>query len=222
MLEAAIFDWDGVVVDSSDAHEKSWKQLADEAGYPWKDEYFHLGFGKRNAIIIPEIYQWTEDPEEIAALGDRKEALYREILVGSGLEPLPGALELFRELQAAGVPMAVGTSTPRENVETVLGIIGAEGFFEAIIASEDVSRGKPCPEVFLKGAQALGVEPANCVVFEDAVYGVEAGLEGGMKVVGLTTTHGKEHFREHPPHRIVRNLADVSLTFLKELWEEDR
>jgi beta-phosphoglucomutase len=218
MLAGAIFDWDGVVVDSSAAHKQSWEMLAGERGLTLPPNHFSRSFGRKNQVIIPEIYQWSTDPEEIEELGRRKEALYREILKETGLDPLPGALELFSALKTAGIPMAVGTSTPRENVETVIGLIGAEGFFDVIIAAEDVDRGKPDPEVFLKGADGIGVEPGDCVVFEDAAYGIEAALQGGMKAVALTTTHSREHFADLSPHRIVANLGDVTPDMLKTLW----
>ncbi len=218
MFGGAIFDWDGVVVDSSSAHRESWERLAGERGLSLPENHFARSFGRKNEVIIPEIYQWATDPGKIAELGRRKEALYREIITDTGLEPLPGALEVFRELKTAGIPMAVGTSTPGRNVEAVIRLIGAEGFFTAIIPAEEVTHGKPDPEVFLKGAAALGVAPEACVVFEDATYGVEAALAGGMKAVALTTTYPAETFKPLRPHRIVRNLGDVSVAFLEDLW----
>lgn len=218
MLQAAIFDWDGVVVDSSAAHLESWERIAEERGLPLPENHFALGFGKRNQVIIPDIYRWSKDPDEIEELGNRKEALYREILATTGLVPLPGAIELFRQLKSAGIPMAVGTSTPRENVDTVIHMIGADGFFDAVISAGDVARGKPDPEVFLKAGDALGVEPANCVVFEDAVYGIEAALAGGMKAVALLTTHPAAHFDGTRPHAFIRDLSEVDQEFLQALW----
>lgn len=219
MFKAAIFDWDGVVVDSSAAHKASWELLAKQRGLPLPENHFALGFGKKNQTIIPSIYEWSQDPDEIEELGFAKEELYRRILKESGLNPaLPGAIDLFKELKAAGFPMAVGTSTPRENVDLVIELIGAEGFFGAIISAEDVSHGKPDPEVFLKGAEALGIDPACCVVFEDAVYGIEAALAGGMKAVCLTTTHPTEYFDSIQPHAFVNNLAGVNLQFLQDLY----
>ncbi|MGC9450855.1 MAG: HAD family hydrolase [Oceanipulchritudo sp.] len=218
MLRAAIFDWDGVVVDSSAAHKESWERLAAERDLPLPENHFERSFGKKNQLIIPEIYGWSEDLDEIEQLGNRKEALYREILVSTGLEPLPGALRLFAELKAAGIPMAVGTSTPHLNIETVLPMIGASGFFGAVIAAEDVARGKPDPEVFLKAASALGADPADCVVFEDTLHGIEAALAGGMKAVALTTSHPESHFASSPPHAVVPDLSEVCLPFLRQLW----
>lgn len=219
MLEAVIFDWDGVVVDSSAAHKASWERLAEERNLLLPDNHFTLSFGRVNKVIIPDIFRWTLDPELIEELANRKEELYREILDVTGLDPLPGALEIMVSLRDAGIPMAVGTSTPRKNVDAVIGMIGAEGFFDAIISSEDVNKGKPDPEVFLKAAHALGASPENCVVFEDSLYGIQAALSGGMKAVALTTTHRVSQFDTTWPHRIVNSLADVSLIMLLNLWE---
>jgi beta-phosphoglucomutase family hydrolase len=219
MLEAVIFDWDGVVVDSSAAHKASWEQLAEERNLVLPDNHFTLSFGRINKVIIPEIFRWTLDSEQIKELSDRKEILYREILAKTGLAALPGALNLFNDLKDAGIPMAIGTSTPLENVKAVIQMIGAQDNFDAIISSEDVSRGKPDPEVFLKAADALGAAPGNCVVFEDALYGIQAALAARMKAVALTTTHRVKHFDSTWPHMIVSTLADVSLSMLLNLWK---
>jgi len=220
MLKAAIFDWDGVVIDSSRPHRLSWERLARERGLALPPNHFERGFGKKNQTIIPEIYKWSSDPEEIEELGNAKEALYRKILEEEGLNPLPGAVRLFRELKEAGIPIAVGTSTPHANVECVIKLIGADGFFDAVIAAEDVDRGKPDPEVFLMGARKLGVAPEDCVVFEDSAHGIEAALAGGMRAVCLTTTHPRDHFHDHPPDRFVADLSEVNLEFLQSLWED--
>lgn len=219
MLEAVIFDWDGVVVDSSAAHKASWEQLAEERSLILPDDHFTLSFGRTNSVIIPDIFRWTLDEEFIKGLADRKEFLYREKLKETGLDPLPGALNFFQDLKDAGIPMAVGTSSPMKNVETVIEMIGAKDFFDVIISSEDVQVGKPDPEVFLKAAAALGIAPEGCVVFEDSLYGIQAALAAGMKSVALTTTHRISHFDPTWPHRIVSSLEDASLSMLLNLWK---
>ena len=120
MLEAVIFDWDGVVVDSSAAHKSSWERLAEERDLILPEDHFTKSFGRINKVIIPELFHWTTDPDKIQELADRKEALYREILKETGLEPLPGVRNIIMDLKAAGIPMVVGTSTPLENVEAVI------------------------------------------------------------------------------------------------------
>jgi len=185
----AIFDWDGVIIDSSRQHDESWDRLAAEVGKALPEGHFKAGFGRKNEFIIPNILKWEDDPAKVVELSLRKEALYREIVVERGLEPLPGVRTWLERLAAAGVPCAVGSSTHRKNIEVSLDVLGLHGFFREIVSSEDVSHGKPDPEVFLKAAQKIGVPPARSVVFEDAHVGIEAAHRAGMKVIAVATTN---------------------------------
>jgi HAD superfamily hydrolase (TIGR01509 family) len=185
----AIFDWDGVVIDSSKHHEESWERLAREIGQALPPGHFKQGFGRKNEFIIPELLHWTSEPAEIRRLSLRKEALYREVVAEWGLEALPGVRMWLERLRAAGVPCAIGSSTHRANIDLSLGLIGLAEFFSGIVTAEDVSHGKPDPEVFVKAAGRIGRAPTGCVVFEDAFVGFQAARAGGMKVVGVATTH---------------------------------
>jgi beta-phosphoglucomutase family hydrolase len=187
-----IFDWDGVVIDSHAQHEESWKLLFEELGQPMPADFFKKTFGMRNQQIIPEWFTFLEDRHEkavIQRLGDRKEELYREIIKRDGIEPLPGVVDLLKELQSLGIPAAVGSSTPRKNLDTIMSVIGVDGYFQQIVSAEDVNFGKPAPDVFLKAAEKIQRDPANCVVIEDAHVGIEAGKRAGMRVVAVATTH---------------------------------
>ncbi len=216
-----LFDWDGVVVDSSRQHEESWEALAEEEGLPLFDGHFKLGFGKRNQLIIPEILKWANDPTEIERLGDRKEVLYRAIIARSGIRPLPGVRAFAQALIDNGIPFAVGSSTPRANIEAVMKGAGIENLFGPIVAAGDVERGKPNPEVFLKAAQAIGVDPNRCVVFEDSLSGIEAGLAGGMTVVAVTTTNPRETLQEAGAALVVDSFEALSLELLRDLVFSD-
>lgn len=220
MKIGVLWDWDGVVIDSSRQHEKSWERLAQEEGKPLPEDHFIRGFGKKNAVIIPGILQWTKDPEEIQRLSLRKEELYREILKEPEEEPrlIPGVLDFIKQLSKAGLPNVVGTSTERENVSVITEHFGFREHLTGIVASEDVSEGKPDPEVFLKAAALAGVAPASCVVFEDSLHGLEAGLRGGMKVVGVATTQPTEVLLEKGAHEVIPDFQSVDLAFLKKLF----
>jgi HAD superfamily hydrolase (TIGR01509 family) len=185
----ALFDWDGVIIDSSKHHEVSWERLAREAGRPLPEGHFKKGFGRKNEFIIPEILGWTRDAAEILRLSLRKEELYRTVVADRGLDPLPGVRTWLERLRDAGVPCAIGSSTHRANIDLSLGLIGLAEFFSAIVTAEDVSHGKPDPEVFLTAAARLDRLPERCVVFEDALVGIEAAHAGGMRVVAVATTH---------------------------------
>jgi beta-phosphoglucomutase family hydrolase len=214
---AAIFDWDGVILDSSRQHEESWNLLARENGLPLPPDFFRRSFGMKNERIIPELLGWTRDPERVRALGDRKEALYRELIRRDGVQPLPGVREWLSMLRAAGIPCAVGSSTPRENIDCVMDTLGLRDFFRVIVAGQDVTHGKPHPEVFLRAAERLGVAPARCVVFEDAHVGLEAARAAGMKVVGVATTHPPESLRQ--ADRVVRRLDELSVAEIAAWFE---
>lgn len=189
-----IFDWDGVVIDSHAQHEESWNLLFAELGKPMPEGFFKRTFGMRNQQIIPMCFTFVaaDDHAEIARLGDRKEELYREILRRDGIEPLPGVLPLLREMKALGHPRVVGSSTPRKNIEAVMAMAGLEGLFDDVVSAEDVTMGKPDPQVFLRAAEKISRDPARCVVFEDAFVGIEAGKRAGAKVVAVATTHPVE------------------------------
>jgi beta-phosphoglucomutase family hydrolase len=188
----AIFDWDGVVIDSSSHHEESWERLAAETGFPLPPDLFKKGFGMKNTFIIPKLLKWTETPDEVRRLSLRKEELYREIVVERGIAPLPGVTGWLDELRRYGIPCAIGSSTERLNIDTILTVLGIGHYFSAIVSADDVSRGKPDPEVFLTAAQRIEREPVRCVVFEDALVGIDAARRGGMKVVGVATTNSVE------------------------------
>jgi beta-phosphoglucomutase family hydrolase len=208
-LFGAIFDWDGVIIDSAQLHEQSWHQLAAELGTSVRPGSFIRGFGMKSAQIIATIHRWATDPETVAKLADRKETLYRELLAKNEIEPLPGVVEWLHRLHEANVPCAVASSTQRANIEAVLRRVGLDQPFAAIVSAEDVSQGKPDPQVFLKAAERLKIEAQRCIVFEDAQVGIEAGHAAGMKVIAVTTTHGAGELRA--ADLIVSQLNDLSI-----------
>jgi beta-phosphoglucomutase family hydrolase len=213
---AVIFDWDGVIVDSSRAHETAWEQLGAETGRALPAGHFKAGFGRKNEHIIPHILGWDLLPAEVVRLGRRKEELYRDVLRQSGIEPLPGVREFLRALNAAGVPCAVGSSTERLNIDTIMGVIGLGACFATIVSADDVTKGKPDPQVFLLGAQRLGVPAARCVVFEDAFAGLEAARAGGMKAIAVATTHPAAALISRAD-RVVRRMDEVTVADLRAL-----
>ncbi|RMD79641.1 MAG: HAD family hydrolase, partial [Lentisphaerae bacterium] len=146
--------------------------------------------------IIPELFGWTDDPAEIRRLADMKEAIFREQIREQGIEPLPGVVTLLQTLQSHGIPPAIGTSTPAANLECILEITGLAPYFAARVCSEDVTRGKPDPEVFLQAARRLGADPTRCVVFEDAPVGITAAKAAGMHCVAVATTRAPEQLRQ--------------------------
>lgn len=218
MLKGVLFDWDGVIIDSHHAHEVAWEEMALELGQPLPEGFFKATFGMRNDKIIPEFTTWStkEDTERTQQLGDRKEALYRAVIRRDGIEPLPGVITLLKELNAAGIPCSVGSSTSRENILTIMEMTGLAPYFAAITAEKDVTRGKPDPQVFLKAAEKIHCPAECCVVFEDAHVGIAAALAAGAKAVAVGTTHPLETFTT--AHYRVQTLESINLEILRSLF----
>ncbi|MES2307924.1 MAG: HAD family phosphatase [Verrucomicrobiota bacterium] len=198
----AIFDWDGVLIDSSSHHEESWRALVLENGRKFSPDFFKKSFGMKNNRIIPEVLGWTQDPVEIKKISDRK------IVKKRPLQALPGAVQWVTELKAKEIPRVIASSTDRKNIELGLQIIGLDGFFTEIVSAEDVNQGKPNPDVFLKAAEKIKMLPRECIVFEDAHVGIEAARRAHIKVVALMTTHSKESL--HEADYIIENLEEMN------------
>ncbi len=209
-----IFDMDGVLVDSTEAHFVAWSRLGERIGTPCPRELFDRTFGMHNNQIIPI---WLGDdlpPERVAELSSEKEAIYREE-AASLLEPLPGAVALIESLSRAGTRLAVGSSGPAANVRLVLGILGVSDHFTALSTGDEVTHGKPDPEVFLIASRKLELPPARCIVIEDAPQGVEAGIRAGCRVIAVTSTRPAADLSG--AHRIVESLEELDAGAMRSL-----
>jgi len=216
MLRAVIFDWDGVVVDSSDHHERSWEILASRRALPLPPDHFKRGFGKKNNVIIPDL-GWAVDPQEVAELAQEKEETYRALVREKGIQPLPGVRELLAALRSREIPCAIGSSTERANLDLPLDLMGLRDFFRMIVSGEEVVHGKPDPSVFLLAAERLGLAPAECVVIEDALVGIEAARQAGMPVVAVATTNPLDALGA--ANAAVPSMAEVTPELLASLAE---
>ncbi|WP_018289828.1 HAD family phosphatase [Verrucomicrobium sp. 3C] len=186
---AALFDWDGVIADSASRHLESWHRLAQEEGRTLPPGFFLPSFGRKNDWVIPHLLRWTDDPREVFRLSERKEGLFRAIVAERGIDLYPGALALCRSLAEGSIPAAIASSTARANIELILDQWNMRRLFRTVVAAEEVRRGKPDPEVFCLAAKEVGFPPEECIVFEDAPAGVEAGKRAGMRVIAVTTTN---------------------------------
>ncbi len=203
MTGAVLWDLDGTLVDSADYHWQSWRRAMDAEGLPITYQQFLDSFGQKNDRILANWLGAGADPERIHRIGDMKEREYRRLARESGLEPLPGAPEWLARLHADGWRQAIASSAPFANVEVMLAALRIDDAFDAIVSAEDVTAGKPDPQVFLKAAEKLGASPSQCVVVEDAAAGIEAARRAGMRSVGVSRTATLE------ADVFVRSLADL-------------
>ncbi|MES2279676.1 MAG: beta-phosphoglucomutase [Bacteroidota bacterium] len=186
-IKACIFDLDGVIVDTAIYHYQAWKRLANQLGFDFTEhdnEQLKGVSRTRSLEIILQLGGVTKTEAEREELASLKNTWYVEMI--SKMRPdeiLPGAKEFVEACRAAGIKTALGSAS--KNSMMILDKVGMTNLFDAIIDGNKVTKAKPDPEVFLKGAEELGINPSECVVFEDAIAGVEAAKAGGMKAVGI-------------------------------------
>ncbi|MBQ3082671.1 MAG: HAD family phosphatase [Alistipes sp.] len=192
-FRGAIFDMDGTLVDNSPVHVRAFEIFCNRYHVEGWREKFTTAFGRGNDEIMPMLL-----PEEIIrekgipALAEEKEAIYREIYAPE-IEPVKGLVELLQLLRKAGIRCAVGSSGCRANVDFVLEKCGIADYFEVVISGDMVSRCKPEPEIYLTAAQALGLDPKECIIFEDARAGFESARRAGAgRLVAIATTLQQE------------------------------
>lgn len=202
-----IFDMDGVLVDSAAPHLRSWQLLAEECGGSVTDEQFAGTFGRQNRDIIPILFGPVSEPR-MQALADRKEDIYRD-LIREDPPIIEGAVELIRGLREAGAALAVGSSGPPANIELVLVSMGVQSCISVVVSGDDVTRGKPDPQVFSLTADRLGLAPARCVVIEDAPVGLEAARAAGVRSVAITLYHPADAFEK--ADLVVPRLVDLTV-----------
>lgn len=187
MIEACLFDLDGVVVDTAKYHFIAWKALAEELGFEFtlEDNERLKGVSRMQSLeILLEIGNLRVSDREKLEMAEKKNALYVSYIEKmTPEETLPGVEKFLRELRAAGIRIALGSAS--KNAPMILEMIQLSGMFDAIVDGNSIAEAKPNPEVFLKGAEKLGVLPENCVVFEDAIAGIEAAQNANMYSVGI-------------------------------------
>jgi len=212
---AVLWDMDGTLVDSAEYHWLSWQEPLRRKGLQVTRERFLTTFGRRNDAVLRDLLGEDLADAEIVRIAAAKEEGYRALVREGGITPLPGVTDRLAALRAAGWRQAVASSAPRLNVATILDALGLADAFDAVAGEEDVTRGKPDPQIFLVAAAKLGIPPARCVVVEDAPAGLEAARRAGMRRIGVGTAHGAldadlvvASLAELPPDAFARLLAN--------------
>jgi beta-phosphoglucomutase len=211
---AALWDVDGTLIDSREYHWLSWQGALAAEGFNVTPEQFADSFGRRNDEILRGFFP-AYSAEEITRVGEAKEVVYRRLVRGRGIELLPGVRPWLERLRDAGWQQAVASSAPRANLEVIIEALGLSGYFAAVASAEDVTEGKPDPQVFLVAAAKLGVEPASCVVVEDAPAGTEAARRARMRSIGVLSSH-----TELTADIVVRTLEELPDTAFEDLLSQ--
>jgi HAD superfamily hydrolase (TIGR01509 family) len=213
---AILWDLDGVLADTGEAHYAAWRALFAERGETITRGQFAETFGMAN---LPILRQWLGDEpsdEELAALGLHKEELYRGFVEDS-VTPLPGVMELLEAAKDHAYRQAVASSGEMANIVTVIRALGIANYFDALVSGAFLPHSKPDPAIFLQSAGALGVPNSRCLVVEDGTVGVEAARRAGMACLAVTTTHPRERLQR--ADRVVDSLREISPKELFELVE---
>lgn len=208
---AALWDVDGTLIDSREYHWLSWRGALAGEGFKVTPEQFADSFGRRNDEILRGYFP-AYSSDDITRVGEAKEVAYRRLVREQGIGLLPGVRRWLDRLHEQGWRQAVASSAPRANLEVIVEALGLDGYFAAVAAAEDVTEGKPDPQVFLVAAAKLGVEPPDCVVVEDAPAGTEAARRAGMRCVGVLSSHG-----ELTADIVVRTLEELPDTAFEDL-----
>ena len=213
-IESIIFDMDGVLIDSGEAHKESWRILARELGAEIPDTRVAALFGRSSRDIIRALYGDDLPDETVARYDDRKERAFRERVRGR-MPAMRGAETLVRSLFDCGFSLAVGSSGPPENIHLCLEEMQIARFFSAVVTGLDVVYGKPDPQVFLLAADRLAADPGRCVVIEDAPAGVQAARRAGMKCIALVGSHPPATLQG--ADRVVTSLDDITPEIIQSL-----
>lgn len=210
-MKALIFDMDGTMIANKDYHDQAWirfcKTYHQDANI---DDFINRYSGKTNDAILELVFGKKLSKAEIIRFEEIKEAMYREAYAPH-FKPIDGLVDLLERAKTNGIPMAVATSAPTVNVDFVLDTANIRCFFDAIIDSSQIKEGKPSPEIFLKAAKALNVNPTNCVCFEDSKAGITASRAAGMYTVGIATEHSLSRLIDLGAHQAIVSFNEYLL-----------
>ncbi|MFB3922828.1 MAG: HAD family hydrolase [Terriglobia bacterium] len=219
---AAIFDMDGVLVDSNPYHLQKWEDLLKEHNIPFNPEDLPKQIlGIRNDTAFRHFFGEKLTKPQRRQLSEELEARFRSVF-SPHAKPLPGLTALIAECHAAGIPMAVASSAMSKNVEFIVDALGFRRYFAHLVTGDEVTHPKPDPEIYLKAAQHLGLQPSRCVAFEDSFVGVEAAKRAGMKCVGIASTFPLEELRAQThADLLVRSFEELNLDKLRQLFADN-
>ncbi len=195
--KGVIFDLDGTMVDNMMIHHAAWKKKLAEYGLDLTMEEIKENIHGINEEILSRLFGDRFTPEEVKRISGEKEKEYRSIF-SKQLTLIPGTMDFIKSLEKRGLGMAIATAAPPENVDFIVDGLEIRQFFKTILHADDVSKGKPDPEIFIKAMDKLGLQPGECVIFEDSPTGAKAAADSGCAVVIITTTHEKEDFLKIP------------------------
>jgi beta-phosphoglucomutase family hydrolase len=214
-LEAIVWDLDGVIADTAEYHYQAWREVLEKRGVEFSREDFMPLFGRRHDAIIKFVLGNGLPKKELETISEEKQQNYRRRLAGN-VRSMPGAVELIKSLYEYGLKQAIASSAVPENIEIVVKELCIADCFQAIINGMEVEEGKPDPQIFRLAAKRLKVKPENSMVIEDAIAGVVAAKQAGMKCIAVTNSHPKNSLKN--ADLVVDSLEKVGIFDLQKLY----
>lgn len=215
MLRGAIFDFDGVVVDSHPVHKRAWRKLLESMGRTASEEelQFVLDGRKREEILLH--FLGDLDAELIVEYGHRKEQFFRD--EAAAVQTVEGLESFLKDLADSHVVCAIASAGSRSRINLLLDRLVLKTYFRSVVTGDDVERGKPDPAIFLRAARDLQLEPVELIVFEDAQAGVKAARSAGMVCVGIAQPDSASTLLEVGANEVVPNFRGLCYSKLEGL-----
>lgn len=213
-----LFDMDGVIVHSNPAHKEAIQKFCKKYNQKVSQDFLENRlYGRTNKEWIPELFG-DISKERLRSLADEKEQMFRDMFIPEK-HIVEGIIPFLDHLKEKEIVIAVATSAPKENADYILNRLSIYDYFDAILDSSYVTKGKPHPEPYLNAAKAIDMDVQQCVVVEDSLSGVKSGLNAGAKVVGVSTTHSKQELSNC--HLVIENFERLTSKDLYHLFERD-
>lgn len=211
-----LFDMDGVIADTNPTHKEAIRIFCQRYGKEVSEQFLEEKvYGRTNKEWLPEVFKDKSD-EELLTYAEEKEKVFREMFKDH-LKAVDGLPSFLEKLKNAGIKMVVATSAPKVNADFILRGLQITSYFDTVLDSSHVDKGKPEPEVYLRASKAIDMAPENCVVFEDSLSGVKAGKRAGCKVVGITTTHSPKELTSCD--LVIHDFTKLELSDLSRLFQ---
>ena len=224
-MQAVLWDLDGTIIDSSDQHYRAWRATLGQRDMVYEHKDFLAGFGQSNQSVLTALFHGHLSGVEIKALSDEKEAVYRQIVASEGIAPLPGVLDWLGRFEENRLVQVVSSSAPMANIVATIGVLDIADYFRVFMSGATLPRGKPDPSIFLHSAQALDLAPAECIVIEDSIHGVEAARRAGMACVAVGDLSRDKALADllertpGPPCTVVNSLTELTWARLAPMSE---
>lgn len=207
-IKAMIFDMDGTVINSNKRDFEAWNKIMQEHDVVLDYKEYTELLGAKSSEIVKKYVDLSED--EIESLIENREKIFKKIVEEKGLEPMPHIKALLKQIKNLGIPIALATGAQREKLDYMMEIVDLKEYFDPIITADDVEKGKPDPEIFLKAVEKLKVKPEEVIVWEDANLGVQAAKNGNFKCIAITTTNGNKEGLEEAD-LIIDSFEDINI-----------